>query len=226
MTVQHHKQRLSTAPSTSAMREDERAQRRRHFLMVATATVASVGIGLAAYPFLASLQPSARASAEGGPVQVDLSLIRPGERITVTWRGKPVWVVRRTEEALRRMESVAWLAELRDPTSEVVTQQPHYARNATRSISDEYFVAIALCTHLGCVPLYEPQPDAARSLRPWIGGFFCPCHGSRFDLAGRVVKHVPAPTNLVIPPYTFVGAHRLEIGTHYNNTPENKDGNA
>jgi len=164
-------------------------------LAVATATAASVGIGLAAYPFLASLQPSARASAEGGPVQVDLSLIQPGERITVTWRGKPVWVVRRTDEAMRRMASEEWLA-------------------------------IALCTHLGCVPLYEPQPDAARSSRLWIGGFFCPCHGSRFDLAGRVVKNVPAPTNLVIPPHTFVGAHRLEIGTHYNNTPENTDGNA
>lgn len=208
------------------MSEDERAQTRRHFLMVATATAASVGIGLAAYPFLASLQPSARASAEGGPVQVDLSLIQPGERITVTWRGKPVWVVHRTEEALRRMASEDWLAELRDPTSEALTQQPDYARNATRSISDEYFVAIALCTHLGCVPLYEPQPDVARSSRLWIGGFFCPCHGSRFDFAGRVVKNVPAPTNLVIPPHTFASAHRLEIGTHYNNTPENTGGNA
>lgn len=226
MTVQHHNQRLSTAPSTSATSDDVRAQTRRHFLAVATATAASVGIGLAAYPFLASLQPSARASAEGGPVQVDLSLIQPGERITVTWRGKPVWVVRRTDEAMRRMASEEWLAELRDPTSEVTAQQPDYARNAARSISDEYFVAIALCTHLGCVPLYEPQPDAARSSRLWIGGFFCPCHGSRFDLAGRVVKNVPAPTNLVIPPHTFVGAHRLEIGTHYNNTPENTDGNA
>ena len=224
MTAQHPKQRLSTAPSTSATNDDVRAQARRHFLTVATATAASAGIGLAAYPFLASLQPSARASAEGGPVQVDLSLIQPGERITVTWRGKPVWVVRRTEEVLQRMANEEWLAELRDPTSEVTAQQPDYARNATRSISDEYFVAIALCTHLGCVPLYEPLPDAERSSRLWIGGFFCPCHGSRFDLAGRVVKNVPAPTNLVIPPHTFVGAHRLEIGTHY--IPENTDGNA
>ena len=226
MTVQHHKQRLSIALPTSAMSEDERARTRRHFLMVATATVASVGIALATYPVRASVQPSARAGAEGGPVRVDLSRIQPGERITVTWRGKPVWVVRRTDEALRRMASEEWLAELRDPASEVTAQQPDYVRNATRSISDEYFVAIALCTHLGCVPLYEPQPDAARSSRLWIGGFFCPCHGSRFDLAGRVVKNVPAPTNLVSPPHTFVGAHRLEIGTHYSNTPENTDGNA
>lgn len=226
MTVQHHKQRFSTAPSTSAMREDERAQTRRHFLTVATATAASVGIGLAAYPFLASLQPSARASAEGGPVQVDLSLIQPGERITVAWRGKPVWVVRRTKEVLQRMASEEWLAELRDPTSEVTAQQPDYARNATRSISDEYFVAIALCTHLGCVPLYEPQPDEARSSRLWIGGFFCPCHGSRFDLAGRVVRNVPAPTNLEIPPHTFVGVHRLEIGTDHTGKPEDSNGNS
>ena len=226
MTVQQHKQQLSTAPSISSMSEDERAQTRRHFLTVATATAASVGIGFAAYPFLASLQPSARASAEGGPVQVDLSLIHPGERITVTWRGKPVWVVRRTAEALRRMASADWLAELRDPLSELAAQQPAYARNATRSIEDEYFVAIALCTHLGCVPLYEPKPSEARSSRLWVGGFFCPCHGSRFDLAGRVVKNVPAPTNLVIPPYRFVGARRLEIGTHHNNAPEDTDGNA
>ena len=224
MTLQHRKQRLSTSPSTLATSEDDRAQSRRHFLMAATATAASVGIGLAAYPFLASLQPSARASAEGGPVQVELSLIQPGERITVIWRGKPVWVVRRTEEALRRMASKDWLAELRDPMSEVAAQQPDYVRNAARSIKGEYLVAIALCTHLGCVPLYEPQPDAVRSSRLWIGGFFCPCHGSRFDLAGRVVKNVPAPTNLAIPPHRFVGAHRLEIGTHY--TPENTDGNA
>ena len=206
--------------------DDEGANTRRHFLTVATATAASVGIGLSAYPFLASLQPSARAGAEGGPVQVDLALIQPGERITVTWRGKPVWVVRRTDEALRRMTNDAWLAELRDPFSEVVTQQPEYARNSIRSISDEYFVAIALCTHLGCVPLYEPQPDETLLSGKWIGGFFCPCHGSRFDLAGRVVRNVPAPTNLVIPPHRFIDSNRLEIGTDYNNTPENTDGNA
>ncbi len=226
MTRQHHNQRYTTTPSTAAVTDDERATTRRHFLMVATATAASVGIGMSAYPFLASLQPSARAGAEGGPVQVDLSLIQPGERITVTWRGKPVWVVRRTAEALRRMASDAWFDELRDPLSEVTSQQPEYARNATRSITEEYFVAIALCTHLGCVPLYEPQPDEARSARPWIGGFFCPCHGSRFDLAGRVVKNVPAPTNLVIPPYRFVGSQRLEIGTDHTDTPEDTDGNA
>ena len=226
MTVQDQKQRLSAAPPTSIMSEVRHAQTRRHFLMVATATAASVGIGLAAYPFLASLQPSARASAVGGPVQVDLSLIQPGERITVTWRGNPVWVVRRTEQALRLMASEDWLAELRDPTSEVAGQQPDYARNATRSIRDEYFVAIALCTHLGCVPLYEPQPGTARASRLWIGGFFCPCHGSRFDLAGRVVRNVPAPTNLVIPPHTFVGSHLLEIGTDFTGTPEDRYGNA
>jgi len=206
--------------------EVDRAATRRHFLMVATATVASIGIGMSAYPFLASLRPSARAAAMGGPVQVDLRLIQAGERITVVWRGQPVWVVRRTPEALRRMAEPDWLKELRDPLSELTTQQPVYAQNAARSIRDEYFVAIALCTHLGCVPLYQPQSDESRSSSLWIGGFFCPCHGSRFDLAGRVVRNVPAPTNLVIPPHTFVGPHRLEIGTHYNNTSETPDGNA
>lgn len=204
----------------------DRAATRRHFLMVATATAASIGIGMSAYPFLASLRPSARAAAVGRPVQVDLRLIQPGERITVVWRGTPVWVVRRTAESLRRMAEPDWLNELRDPLSEVATQQPFYAQNAARSIRDEYFVAIALCTHLGCVPLYEPQPDESRSSSLWIGGFFCPCHGSRFDLAGRVVRNVPAPTNLVIPPHTFVGPDRLEIGTHYTDAPEATNGNA
>ena len=203
-----------------------RAATRRHFLVAATATVASVGIGMTAYPFLASLQPSARAAAVGGPIQVDLRLIQPGERITVVWRGKPVWIVQRTQEALRRMAEPEWLNELRDPLSNETTQQPNYTRNATRSLREDYFVAIALCTHLGCVPLYEPQPDGSRSSNLWIGGFFCPCHGSRFDLAGRVVRNVPAPSNLVIPPHTFVGPHRLEIGTHYTNTSETADGNA
>lgn len=226
MTRQHHNQRFSTTPYVAAVMDGERDTTRRHFLVVATATAASVGIGLSTYPFLASLQPSSRASAEGGPVQVGLSSIQPGERITVTWRGKPVWVVRRTAEALRRMASTEWLDELRDPMSEVTSQQPEYTRNATRSITEEYFVAIALCTHLGCVPLYEPRPSEARSARPWIGGFFCPCHGSRFDLAGRVVKNVPAPTNLVIPPYRFIGSQRLEIGTDPADATEHTNGNA
>lgn len=204
----------------------DRDATRRDFLMVATTTAASIGVGMTAYPFLASLQPSARAAADGGPVQVDLQPMQQGERITVVWRGKPVWVVRRTPAALRRMTAPDWLDELRDPLSAVATQQPDYAQNTTRSIRDEYFVAIALCTHLGCVPLYEPQPDNSRSSNLWIGGFFCPCHGSRFDLAGRVVRNVPAPTNLVIPPHTFVGPHRLEIGTDYTNTSEAPHGNA
>lgn len=224
MTVERNM--VCNAAPTSNQNRSARPETRRHFLTVATAAVASVGIGYAAYPFLASLQPSAKSAADGGPVQVDLRLIQPSERITVTWRGMPVWVVRRTEEALRRMASEAWLAELRDPLSEVATQQPAYARNATRSIRAEYFVAIALCTHLGCVPLYEPQPGDARGSRPWVGGFFCPCHGSRFDLAGRVVRNVPAPTNLIIPPYRFVDSHRLEIGTDHSDTAENPDGNA
>lgn len=202
------------------------ATTRRKFLVAATAATATVGVGAAVYPFLASLQPSARAAAIGGPVQVDLRLIEPGERVTIEWRGKPVWVVRRTPEALQRMATPEWQDVLRDPLSEVTTQQPDYAQNATRSIRDEYFVAIALCTHLGCVPLYEPQPDESRSSNLWIGGFFCPCHGSRFDLAGRVVRNVPAPTNLVIPPHTFIGSHRLEIGTHHTDTPETPYGNA
>jgi len=219
MTVQHQKNfTQDTSGATQATR--------RHFLVAATATAAVTGVGFAAYPFLASLQPSAQAAAAGGPVQLDLRAIQPGERITVIWRGRPVWVVRRTREALARLLEATWQNELRDPESTVATQQPGYAQNILRSIRDEYFVAVALCTHLGCVPLYEPQPDNTRFSKRWIGGFFCPCHGSRFDLAGRVVRNVPAPTNLVIPPHTFVGAHRLEIGTDHTGKPEDSNGNS
>jgi ubiquinol-cytochrome c reductase iron-sulfur subunit len=218
MTVQqqHNKTQNTIAPDAT----------RRHFLTIATATAAVAGVGFAAYPFLASLQPSAKAAADGGPVQVDLRAIQPGERITVTWRGKPVWIVRRTPESLQRLQDPRWQDELRDPDASVATQQPGYAQNKFRSIREEYFVAIALCTHLGCVPLYEPQPDSTRFSKFWIGGFFCPCHGSRFDLAGRVIRNVPAPTNLVIPPHTFVGPYRLEIGTDHTETPEEQHGNA
>jgi ubiquinol-cytochrome c reductase iron-sulfur subunit len=181
---------------------------RRRMLQRATSAVGGLSLAAAAYPFLASLAPSERARAQGAPVEADLTPIAPGALATVEWRGKPVWILRRTPQMLERLAAAR--AELADPESEVSSQQPSYARNPVRSIQPEVFVTVGLCTHLGCVPSYRPEPD---SLQPgWPGGFYCPCHGSKFDLAGRVFKGSPAPTNLVVPPHGFVSAQRLVIG--------------
>lgn len=185
---------------------------RRHFLLVAAAATGAVGVGLAGWPFLTSLRPSARARSVGAPVTVDVSGLQPGEQVTVLWRGKPVWVLRRGPEVLERMTHEHWLDMLRDPYSGVATQQPSYAQNPWRSLRQDIFVAVALCTHLGCVPLYRPEVASDGLGDEWMGGYFCPCHGSKFDLAGRVTKNVPAPTNLVVPPYRFIRPDLLEIG--------------
>ncbi len=186
---------------------------RRRFLTATAVVAGAAGAAAALAPFLASLRPSARARAAGAPVEVDVSRLEPGQQITVAWRGRPVWLLRRTPGMLERMRDPGHLARLRDPDSRVETQQPPYARNPHRSIRPELFVAIGLCTHLGCVPTYRPEVGPPDLGEDWIGGYFCPCHGSRFDLAGRVFKGVPAPTNLVIPPYHFVSDTLVEVGT-------------
>ena len=180
---------------------------RRHFLTVATAVTGAAGIGAAAVPFLSSLKPSARAQALGAPVEVRISSMEPGEMVRVLWRGKLVFVLRRTQEMLARLPAA--VDELRDPYSEVVEQQPDYAVNDTRSVKEEFLVVEGSCTHLGCAPLedFEVRPSEG-----WAGGFFCPCHGSKFDLAGRVYKGVPAPTNLRVPPHRFVKDDVILIG--------------
>ena len=182
---------------------------RRHFLTVATAVTGVVGIGLASIPFLSSLKPSARAQALGAPVEVPIGTMEPGEMLRVLWRGKLVFILRRTEEMLRRLPEN--LNRLKDPTSAIIEQQPDYAANATRSVNPEFLVVIGSCTHLGCAPLedFEVRPSDN-----WNGGFFCPCHGSKFDLAGRVYKGVPAPSNLRIPPHRFVRDDLILIGLH------------
>jgi len=187
--------------------------RRRRFLTATAVAAGAVGTAAALAPFLASMRPSARARAAGAPVQVDVSRLEPGQQITVAWRGRPVWLLRRTPGMLERMRDPSHLARLRDPDSRVETQQPPYARNPHRSIRPGLFVAVGLCTHLGCVPTYRPEVGPPDLGEDWIGGYFCPCHGSRFDLAGRVFKGVPAPTNLVIPPYRFVSDTVVEVGT-------------
>ncbi len=182
---------------------------RRRFLTVATAAVGGVGAVFGAYPFLAAMQPSARAEAAGAPVEVDISKLEPGARLTVEWRGKPVWVVRRTPEMLSKLTGLE--SELRDPNSDQ-DQQPSYAKNAHRSIKPEFLVLVGICTHLGCSPTYRPELGASDLGSNWPGGFFCPCHGSRFDMAGRVFAGVPAPLNMAVPPYRFAGDTRVVIG--------------
>ena len=180
---------------------------RRRFLLTTTGVLGAVGAVCALTPLVSSWLPSAKAQAEGAPVQVDLSKMEPGEQAVVAWRGKPVWIIRRTKEMLEHLNSNESL--LRDPKS-LVDQQPDYAKNKFRSIKPEYLVLIGICTHLGCSPKYKPGIGDLGS--DWPGGFFCPCHGSTFDLSGRVFKGVPAPINLEIPPYHFINEHMLVIG--------------
>ena len=186
---------------------DQLDRNRRHFLTVATAVTGLAGAGAAAVPFLSSLQPSARAQALGAPVEVPIGSMQPGEMVRVLWRGKLVFVLRRSDEMLARLPE--GVDQLRDPDSEVAEQQPDYTANDTRSVRPEYLVVEGSCTHLGCAPLedFEVRPS-----ENWGGGFFCPCHGSKFDLAGRVFKGVPAPTNLRIPPHRFVRDDLILIG--------------
>jgi ubiquinol-cytochrome c reductase iron-sulfur subunit len=183
--------------------------RKRKFLIAATSAVGGVAAAGVAVPLVMSMLPSARAKAAGAPVEVDISKIEPGMLLTVEWRGKPVWVVNRTKEML---DSLAKLEDqLADPKSEM-PQQPDYCKNENRSIKPEYLVAVGICTHLGCSPTYRKEVGAADLGAEWLGGFFCPCHGSRFDLAARVYKGVPAPTNLVIPPHQYLSDAKLLIG--------------
>ena len=184
---------------------------RRRFLTGATTVVGAVGTAFAAVPFVASFQPSERAKAIGAPVEQDISKLEPGQMITVKWRGKPVWIVRRTDKNLKSLDAVQ--NQLRDPKSEE-EQQPAYAANQYRSIRPEILVLVGLCTHLGCSPTYRPDIAPADLGDDWKGGFFCPCHGSKFDFAGRVYAGVPAPTNLEVPPHKYLSDQRIIIGVH------------
>ncbi len=184
---------------------------RRRFLVAATSVVGGAGAVGVAVPFLGSWQPSAKAKAAGAPVKVNISKLEPGQRTVVEWRGKPVFVVRRSPEMMAALEKVA--DRLRDPASESSTQ-PAYAQNLTRSRDDhqDILVLVGLCTHLGCSPKFKPELAPEPFDSDWQGGFYCPCHGSRFDLAGRVFQGVPAPLNLEVPPYRFVDEHTLIVG--------------
>jgi len=185
-------------------------KKRRRMLIAATSVVGAVGTAAFATPLLMSWMPSARAKAAGAPVEVNISKIELGQLVRVIWRGKPIWLVRRTDQMLSDLPSNNAL--LVDPESAVETQQPAYAKNKTRSRKSEMLVLIGICTHLGCSPTYRPEVAPADLGANWKGGFYCPCHGSRFDLAGRVFKNVPAPTNLVVPPHFYKTDDVLRIG--------------
>lgn len=185
---------------------------RRKLLVTATSVVGAAGLAAAGTPFIASMNPSERARAAGAPVEADFSRLEPGAQTTVEWRGKPVWILRRTEATLKILEGSAHRGKLADPDSTVSSQQPAYAQNRFRSLKPQYLVIVPICTHLGCVPTFRPEV-APLDLGPdWNGGLFCPCHGSKFDLAGRVYRNVPAPTNLVIPPYHYLSETKVKIG--------------
>lgn len=195
------------------MSNDEVNQGRRRFLTGMTCAVGAVGVAGAAIPFVGSWYPSAKAKAAGAPVKVNISKLEPGQMTTVEWRGKPVYIVRRTQEILDNLAKQT--DNLRDPNS-VESKQPAYVDPENRAINPEYLILIGLCTHLGCAPMFKPEvgvdPALGTPNASWLGGFFCPCHGSKFDLAGRVLKGVPAPKNLEVPPYKYDTDTVITIG--------------
>ena len=184
---------------------------RRRFLVASTSVVGAVGAGVVAVPFLSSWSPSERAKKAGAPVEVDISKMTEGQMLTVEWQSKPVWIVKRSAKTLADLTKNE--ESLRDPACEVIDQQPAFAQNANRSIKPEILVLVGICTHLGCSPTFRPDIGAADlGGDSWLGGFFCPCHSSKFDLAGRVFQGVPAPTNLVVPPHKYLSDNVILVG--------------
>lgn len=183
---------------------------RRRLLAGTAGALGGVGLAATAVPFVSSMQPSARTQAAGAPVEVDISKLKPGELMVVEWRRKPVWILRRTQEELDHLAEVP-AGDLRDPES-VESEQPAYTQNEVRSLKPEYLVLVGVCTHLGCSPKYRPEVGAPDLGADWQGGFLCPCHGGRYDLAGRVFKGTPPPLNLPVPPHKYLSDARLLIG--------------
>ncbi len=184
---------------------------RRDFLYLMTGSVAAVGVAALAWPFIDQMNPDEATIAAAGPVDIDITQLQPGQRIVTLWSARPVFVVRRTPEALKELQNAKLMSQLRDPDSDNL-QQPAYAKNWHRSLKEEFLVLVGICTHLGCVPLFDPQPNPTTPAPDWPGGFFCPCHGSKYDLAGRVFEGVPAPYNLPVPPNFFPDEKTLRVG--------------
>ncbi len=191
------------------MNDDGLDNSRRRFLTTTATVVGGAGVAATAVPFISTLTPSAKAKAIGAPIEVNIGHLKPGERMIVQWQGKPVWILRRGKESLTSINELD--DEVKDPASGE-EQQPGYAKNEYRSIKPEYLIVIGLCTHLGCSPNYFTASEEHDLGADWKGGFFCPCHGSSFDLAGRVFKSVPAPANLVVPPHKYLSNTRVIIG--------------
>ena len=183
---------------------------RRDFINIAATALAGVGAAIAAWPLIDSMNPAKDVLAAGAPVEVDVSHLKPGQQITVLWRSRPIFIMSRSPDELKRLQDAAEAARLRDPDSQRL-QQPDYARNWHRSIKPEFLVLVGICTHLGCIPGARPDPGGSLG-EDWPGGYFCPCPGSKYDLAGRVFAGVPAPLNLPVPPYNFVSDTVIRIG--------------
>jgi ubiquinol-cytochrome c reductase iron-sulfur subunit len=191
------------------MNDREKVDKTRRTIVTATSVVGGAAAVGAAIPFVASMNPSARARAAGAPVDAEIGTMQPGELRVFEWRGKPVWVIRRSKEMIDSLKAV--VPNLTDPQSKA-SEQPQYAENEFRSIKPEIMVMEGVCTHLGCSPQLKPAEAKGEMGADWVGGFYCPCHGSKFDFAGRVFRGAPAPTNLPVPPYTFVSDGQLLIG--------------
>ena len=198
-------------PEAEEPRATEREVRRRDFLYIVTAATAAVGGAFVAWPFIDQMEPSSDVLAAGEPVPVNLASVQPGQQIVVLWRSRPIFVVHRTPAILAELRKPALLNLLRDPDSTEM-QQPAYAANWSRSIKPEYLVVVGICTHLGCIPQFHPVAGDTQLSPSWPGGYLCPCHGSKYDLAGRVFEGVPAPYNLPVPPYRFADNTTLIIG--------------
>jgi len=200
---------MANSASSTAAHEGE--PNRRDFLYIASATAAAVGAAATLVPLIDQMNPDASTLAAGGPVDVDVGKIAEGSQIVVRWRERPIWIYHRSKQTLAMLQDQKDTSRLSDPNSEQ-TQQPPYAQNWHRSIKPEFGVLVGICTHLGCIPLFYPNPSETTPVADWIGGYFCPCHGSKYDAAGRVYSGVPAPYNLPVPPYQFVNDTTLRIG--------------
>lgn len=201
---------MTDISSTSSPGDGEHIEpSRRDFLYIATGAMAAVGTAMVVWPFIDQMEPDANVRALGEPLTVDLSSLEPGEQVLVRWQSKPIFVVRRTDDVLKELKNPSLLDRLRDPNSDH-RQQPPYAKNWSRSVKPEYLVLVGICTHLGCIPEYTPEVGAVGA--DWPGGYFCHCHGSKYDLAGRVFQGVPAPLNLPVPPYSYASDTSVVIG--------------
>jgi len=205
---------VPTSPPPTSPPQDrvvEQPPTRRDFLYIATGAMGAVGAALALWPLIDQMNPAADVLAAAAPLEIDISKIAPGQQIEVIWRSMPIFIVHRTPALLAKLKAPALLSRLRDPQSEEI-QQPPYAENWSRSLKPNILVLVGICTHLGCIPEFRPAIGDATLGADWPGGFFCPCHGSRYDMAGRVFQGVPAPFNLPVPPYHFASDTILVLG--------------